>query len=370
MELIVNNKWLKASVSTAFDVTGQEHLVIITKATWAIPGEGQRPRPIAPVEFSYSDQYRGEPGVSSLIYGNDFALHKPACDVLFDAYAHSPTGQPVKTLSAGFQIGSLTKAIQVHGTRYWRQNLGIMSLSTAEPFTRMPLHYDLAFGGSLVRTPTDANSTVDTYLPNPIGIGWASSHTRKQLVNQRAPSLEYATDMIKRWNGNHRPAALGAIGSHWQERAQFAGTMNEHWQKNIFPFLPEDFDSRFHQAAPHDQQMPYPEGNETVILINLMQNRPRVEFQLPGIGFMPVRILRKDYSSELLQAVADTLFFEPEEKRFSVVWRTKTPLRKNLREIDCVAAGKVSAEWWRNRSMGTDDCVTCGNNKPAGTLLS
>lgn len=64
MELIVNNKWLKASVSTAFDVTGREHLVIVAKATWTIPGEGQRPKPIDAMPFSYSDQYRGEPGVS------------------------------------------------------------------------------------------------------------------------------------------------------------------------------------------------------------------------------------------------------------------------------------------------------------------
>lgn len=298
-----------------------------------------------------------------LIYGNDFALHKPTCDVLFDACAHSPTGQPVKTLGAGFQIGSLTKVIQVHGVRFWRQHFGMMSLSNAEPFTYMPLHYDLAFGGSLVREPDDANSMVDTYLPNPIGSGWASSYTRKQLINQRAPSLEYAEDTIKNWNGKHRPAALGAIGSHWRERAQFAGTMDEQWQKRVFPFLPEDFDTRFHQVAPRDQQMPYPIGGEPVVLINLMKDKPRIEFQLPAIGSMPVRVLRKDYSSELLHAVADTLFFEPEENRFSAVWRTKTPLRKNLREIDCVATGKVSAEWWHNKMMGTEGCETCGKNK-------
>ena len=361
MELIVNNKWLKASVSTAFDVTGQEHLVIVTKASWRIPAEGQRPKPIEAIDFCYSDKYTGESGLSAMVYGNDFALHKPACDIIFDACAHS--SKPVKELMAGFQLGAIKKVIRVHGTRHWKQRLGMLFLSDAEPFTKMPLHYDNAFGGCLVHKPDDANSAVDTYLVNPVGTGWATTRTRRQLTNQRAASLEFPDDAIKNALGNHRPAALGAIGSHWQQRSQFAGTMNEHWQKNVFPFLPEDFDARFHQVAPQDQQMPYPTSGEQVVLINLMENRPRVEFQLPGIGSMPVRILRKDYSSELLQAVADTVFFEPDENRFSVVWRTKTPLRKNLREIDCIAAGKVSAEWWHNKMMGTDGCETCGKNK-------
>ncbi|MGV8834857.1 DUF2169 family type VI secretion system accessory protein [Cellvibrio sp.] len=361
MELIVNNKWLKAAVSTAFDVTGQEHLVIVTKASWRIPAEGQRPKPIEATNFCYSDKYTGESGLSAMVYGNDFALHKPACDIIFDACAHSAT--PVKELMAGFQLGSIKKAIRIHGIRYWKPRLGMLFLSDAEPFTKMPLHYDNAFGGCLFHKPGDENSAVDTYLINPIGTGWATTRTRKQLTNQRAASLEYPEDVIKSALGNHRPAALGAIGSHWQQRAQFAGTMDEHWQKTIFPFLPEDFDSRFHQVAPEDQQMPYPTGGEQVVLINLMENRSRVEFQLPAIGVMPVRVLRKNYSSELLNATADTLFFETEKKQLSVVWRTRLPIQKNIREFSCVAVGKISPEWWRQRSLGTSDCVTCGKNK-------
>lgn len=360
MELIVNNKWLKASVSTAFDVTGQEHLVIVAKATWTIPGEGQRPKPIDPMPFSYSDQYAGEPGLSAMIYGSDFALHKPACDIVFDSHAHSAA--PIKELTAGFQLGSLTKAIRVHGNRYWKKRLGIWYLSDAEPFTQMPLHYDRAFGGCLVRKPDNAQSPVDTYLANPVGTGWATAATRHQLLNKPAASLEFLDDPIKNPLGNHRPAALSAIGSHWQERAGFAGTMDEHWQKNVFPFLPEDFDSRFHQVAPQDQQIPYPTDGESVVLINLIKNRPRVEFQLPAIGKMPVRVLRKNYSSELLNAVPDTLFFETEKNRFSVVWRTHIPIQKNIREFSCVAVGKVDADWWFKKSMGIDDCATCNKN--------
>ncbi|BFM19634.1 DUF2169 family type VI secretion system accessory protein [Gilvimarinus japonicus] len=369
MELIVNNRALSASVSTAFDVRGQEHLVIVAKASWSIPPPGQRPRPLAAPAFCYSDQYTGEPGLTAMVYGNDFALHKNACDIIFDACAHTPQGKPLRILEVGFRIGALAKSVRVTGERYWRQRLGIPYLTQPALFTTMPLHYDLAFGGSLSRNPKDAAAPIDTYLPNPVGTGWTSKHTRNQLANQRAPSLEYPTDAITHGQGKHRPAALGAIGSHWRQRAQYAGTMDEHWQKNIFPFLPEDFDERFHQTAPHDQQMPAPQGGETVILANLVKNRPHIEFLLPAVGPMPVRVLRKNYTTETLSAHADTVFFETEKNRFSVVWRSHTPLQKNLREINCVAVGKVSQQWWQSRVMGTDNCEPCNNQENNGDNL-
>ena len=65
--------------------------------------------------------------------------------------------------------------------------------------------------------------------------------------------------------------------------------------------------------------MDYPCGGEQVVLRNMMLGRADVRFALPKLDGMQVRALRNDYSSETLAAVVDTLYFEPEEQRFSAV---------------------------------------------------
>ena len=56
------------------------------------------------------------------------------------------------------------------------------------------------------------------------------------------------------------PMALGPLGRGWAQRACHAGTYDERWLKDDFPFLPKDFDERYYQAAPEDQQIPHPKG--------------------------------------------------------------------------------------------------------------
>ncbi|MBN6151684.1 DUF2169 domain-containing protein [Xanthomonas sp. AmX2] len=42
-----------------------------------------------------------------------------------------------------------------------------------------------------------------------------------------------------------------------------------------FPFLPQDFDNRYFQAAPDDQQIPCLRGGEDVLLLNLTPRSAR-----------------------------------------------------------------------------------------------
>lgn len=190
MQLIAPSEHLDVSVSTAFDVQGREYAVIVAKASWSIPTSGQRPKPLVPFPLAKADDYAGEPGLSALRYGNDMALFKPRCDIIFDACAHAPQGKPTKELIAGFRVGAATKLVKVIGNRYWRKRLGFLTLSDAEPFQSIPLHYDRAYGGSLAFEGKKGAQMADTYLPNPAGCGWAGKHTAQQLDNTPAPNLE------------------------------------------------------------------------------------------------------------------------------------------------------------------------------------
>ena len=64
---------------------------------------------------------------------------------------------------------------------------------------------------------------------------------------------------------------FGPLAAHWQPRVQWGGTYGDKWAKDRQPLLPEDFDERFFQSAPEDQQAPtYLKGGEAVELVKLL----------------------------------------------------------------------------------------------------
>jgi len=104
MQLVIGSKNLNSETVVALDSSGREYLVVVTKATWSIPQSGKRPRPLPPEALEDSDVFVGDAGVSSMLYGSDFARFKPKCDILFNAHAYAPNGEPVRELVAGWQM--------------------------------------------------------------------------------------------------------------------------------------------------------------------------------------------------------------------------------------------------------------------------
>lgn len=357
MEILIASKHLLAEVSTAFDVRGQEYLVVVAKASWQIPQAGQRAYPIAPQALAMADIFVGEAGQSAMLYGEDFVRYKAQCDVLWHAHAHS--AQPVPHMQAGWRVGTLQKVLQVHGPRQW-EDAG-QTIGQANLFTRMPLHYGFAFGGTRA-FESGGDALCEAFADNPDGCGWAGPHTMQQLVGQAAPNLEAVNAPVQRADGPYQAMAFSALAKHYLARRQYGGTYDEQWQKEVFPFLPDDFDERFYQCAPLDQQIPYPRGGEQVLLWNLMAKRPLVEFNLPRLDHLRLRILRSDYSIEEPQMVVDTLYFEPDEERFSAVWRCSVPIRRKIQEFTTLAFGHVNSQWWEDKTTGVADCINCSND--------
>jgi len=357
MQLHVGSRHLAADVAVALDAAGREHLVIVAKATWAIPDPGQRPRPLPPQPIVLADEYHGEPGASAMRYGADMARFKPRCDVIFDACAHSPQGQPVNELQAGFELGGLRKMVRVLGPRRWRRQVGGWTLSAPEPFVKVPLTAAYALGGTH-SCEQRGQQVVEAHLHNPSGRGWAGRQSLKQLDGQGAPQLEHPDHPVTRPDTPLPPCALSAVGRHWLPRRRHAGTHDDHWRRDVFPLPPADFDERFHQVAPEDQQMPYPVGGEKVHLVHLMPDRPALAFDLPRLDIQ-VRVLRADYRQEAPIAVVDTVFFEPDQRRFSVVWRASVRQQRSIQEFREVAVGSIDPVWWRQRVAG--GCAGCGD---------
>jgi hypothetical protein len=373
MELAIGSKYAIADITVAVDKTGQEHLLVVIKQTWQIGANGKPPRPAKAVPLEYADLHVGEPGESPPLYECDFVLKKNRCDVLFNATAYAPDDKPLTHLAAGYRIDVHQKAVRIVGPRFWKKTLIGVQATDPKPFTTMPLHYGLAFGG--VRPRKKGNQELfDTYEQNPVGTGYAATQSDPELVGMPLPCLEPFDPKIKLLSSPteaYPAVALSAVARHWLPRRQYSGTYDAKWKRDVFPFLPEDFDERYNQAAPEDQQIPYPQGGEQVTLMNMMRGRREVSFKLPKLNNMPVRVLLTNYTAKQVQAVADTLYFEPDEERFSVVWRASVPVKRGTKEVKAIAIAGVCKNWWEAKIKGAAGCTNCAKKHAAnGTAPS
>lgn len=345
MEL-VNATRMVAGFNLGLEPSGRELLVVVVKGTFTLPREGQR-LDMYPEQLplTTSDTFTGEPGLSAPLLEVDYAPRKHFCDVLLSGAAYAPDARPVTRLPVGIRIGDWQKTFSVVGDRVWRMGTTGARASDPKPFTRMPISYDFAFGGRDVRHPDPEKHA--WYAANPAGRGF-HRHLRGEWVDgSPLPNTEETGVPVTRPDGDYRPMALGPLGRSWPERVRYAGTYDQRWLDDHFPFLPPDFDERYYQAAPADQQIAFPVTGRRVVLANLSADGRR-EFDLPAFD-APVTIFPKSGPREELKATADTIAFEPDEERFTISWRVARPLRKSVFEIGQILIGRPGREWWLER---------------------
>lgn len=328
--ILVNATKMEADYTVGVGTDGRELLVVAVKGTFVIPRDGEEPKLAeAQVPLVMSDAFTGEPGISAPLYEVDFPPRKPRCDVLLNGTAYAPRGKPVERVNVSLRVGSLVKSFDVVGPRVWQAGILYCDGSEPEPFTVMPISYNNAFGGA---DKTDDDPPREYWYPlNHVGVGYHRDVSAHHLDGKPLPNTEEACRPITKPNGKYRPMAFGPIGRAWQPRVQWAGTYDENWIDNVRPFLPADFDEQYYQAAPVDQQMEYPRGGEEVELINLVP-QGRSGFHLPRVAVVVASFYRNGAAHENV-AVMDTVLFEPDLRRFMLVWRATIPLRRNMFEI-------------------------------------
>lgn len=347
MELI-NSTRMTAGCTVGMEPSGRELLVVVVKGTFRIPTEagarlqldeeGQGP-------LVTSDEFFGEPGRSAPKYEVDFAPCKRRCDILLNGHAYAPDGRPAERLTVGLRIGAWAKSFAVVGDRAWFMSGGARATSPT-PFTTMPISYDYAFGGTDQRHPDSARH--HACMTNPSGRGFHKHLVSEWLEGSPLPNTEEIGVETRHPEGPYRPMSFGALGRHWEPRSRYAGTYDEQWLERVSPFLPADFDEQYYQAAPLDQQLPLPLGEQQVSLLHLTPDTHR-EFTLPHFD-APIHIFPRRGEREDLKACLDTVLIEPDLERVTMTWRVARPLRKNLLEIAQVLVGRKGAEWWQQRA--------------------
>jgi hypothetical protein len=335
----VNETELQAGWTLGFEPDGRELLVVAIKGTFLILKDGEEPvLAETQVPLTEADEFTGEPGLSAMRYETDYAHRKPRCDVLLNGCAYAPGGRPAERVTVAMRLGTMTKSFDVVGDRVWD---GYSSTPTPPmPFEQLPITYDLAFGG--VDVDVNDPEKIATYLKNPIGVGYYPLTRGKSLAGKPLPNTEEIGHPVRTTSGNYLPMSFGPVGRNFKSRFPLAGTYNKEWLESKAPFWPDDFNYLYFQAAPADQQIPYPKGGELLILKNLSPQGV-TKFQVPCMS-MPLLFIHPRGKDLQVNAVIDTIVIEPDKAQVMLTWRTSLPLRRNCFEIKQLVVGAAAME--------------------------
>lgn len=334
MQISTNTTGMQAGLTVPVDKEGRDHCVVVVKGTFAIGKDGKAHLAEEQAPFVYADVHYGDPGTTSIKYECEFAPFKPRADVIVVGHAVSPGERPVAEVLVRLEVGAVKKQVKVVGDRRWEKGMTGLRASSPVPFSKIPLTFDRAFGGS---DHSHENPRYQgTELRNPIGVGFHLNSDSDAIAGTLLPNLEQPKEPVRKWSDTPPPAGFGIIGRGWQPRIAYAGTYDEKWLNECCPFLPQDFDPQYFLSAPADQQLPFFQGGE-VVRCTHMTAKGTLLFTVPSVEVPIVyRFRDRDVQTE---SKLDTLVVEPDAQRFLAIWRASILVGRKLTALREVVVG-------------------------------
>jgi uncharacterized protein YjbI with pentapeptide repeats len=275
---------------------GQLAATFIVKQTFRLSAAGP---PVASDEPAFlSGELASDDG--SIVYTSDFVPYKPRADVLLIGSAHAPGSTLVRALRVSLRVGTLTKSLAVVGDRPRRAVTG-----DAQPaaFIVMPLTGARVLG--------DAD---------------------------RLPNIEHFDAQAASQSPDANPPGFAPLADTSPTRTVLAGTYDQTWLKQGWPWFPSDFDWEYFNAAPLDQRLAgHLVGDEVLAFENLNSQHPLYRTRLPALRAR-VFVERQRADGALVFAEVamqlDTLTILPNDESCTLVWRGLTAARSlKLREF-------------------------------------
>ena len=314
-----------------WDRTGAEQLVMVLKATWVLGQDGSlvlkdEQAPVCP-----ADEFLDEPGSSSIIQEAELGPVKPGTDIFLTGSAKA-TRPNTRVMDIRLKIGDLGRTARVFGPRHWGRRLGRPRISDPAPFETVPLLWENAFGGQDLSA---GNEKHHSWQPdNPVGKGYRSKKSKADWLDTLLPCIENPQDLLGGPDQKPSPAGFGPVGRHWQPRVKYAGTYDDAWMDERMPFLPDDFDDRFHNAAPAGLVAPgYLQGGEMVEVTGCTLERT-VQFALPALEtFGLVKI--KDQPT-VVKLPLNTVTIDSDLMELRLLWKGAAPVHGKVNDIELV----------------------------------
>jgi hypothetical protein len=309
------------------DARGSQVWVVVVKATYTIDAGGATRMAADQEPVATAPAWLGEPGRSSLRRESELVVEHPGTDVTFNATAHAPGGRPAPHVDVGVTVGAARRLLRVFGDRVWQKKATGLARSAPEPFARMPIVWERAYGGTAVDPQTGA---VAMDGRNPVGRGFAPEPSL--LEGKPLPNVEDLAHQIDSWRSRPAPAGLGALAPGWSPRSERGGTYDEDWRRTRMPLLPKDYDPRFHQSAPPELVCEAPlRGGEEVRTTGLVPEG-ELAFRLPRVHLGVETLVRGDW---LFQRVRlERVIVEPDERRLVMVWGSRLDCGTRGRDVE------------------------------------
>lgn len=327
MELVNETPYMAERVALQ-SRDGRDALVVMVKGTFRATKGGQLAPDDQQMPIQMADAYYGAFSESSIKYESDIVPFKKNTDLVMLGEAYAPGGRATQ-VDVSLSVGSLRHTVRVFGDRFWQKGLMGPRISPPQPFEKIPLRYENAFGGRDL-SHEDA-SKHEQEARNPVGRGFRARHSKRSLYETRLPNLEDPAALIQNAEDRPDPTGFGVIGRYWQPRATFAGTADDTWMKTRCPLVPEDFDARYYNGAhPKLTYDGFLQGHETVTVLNA-STEGRFLLTLPGRTPRAHLVTTREKTPLALEL--DTLIIAPDEARAVILWRGMADVHNRLHQI-------------------------------------
>ncbi len=310
-----------------FDRHGNETLLVAIKATYDFFAGGTdlaaEQRPIV-----HADEYLGDELTTSIRVATDLLPPRPSTGVTLFGQAVSTEGE-ARSMQVGLRVGDLTCRALVMGDR-----LGFGQINNPQPFQTMPLIWENGYGGfdSSNSDPTKHDALQD----NPIGKGFMASASKLSPDEVPLPNIEHPEAPLEGPRRGGKAVGFCPQPPAWLARRKYAGTYDDHWQKERLPLLPEDFDDRFLQCAPAALTADrYLSGQEPVTLLG-MTPEGRIDFQLAAEP--PTLGVRLHKTGKLSHPDLESIHIDTITRQVHLTWKSAINIQGQAESFRSVEA--------------------------------
>ena len=237
----------------------------------------------------------------------DAGMAKPKVEVLVAGDVCAPGNHPVRSLVVNLELGPIHKRLIAFGRRWWQHGPDGPVMSDPEPFERVRLGWENAFGGP-------------EFADNPVGKGVDARKRMRQREPAELPQIESPESLIVEIDHHPAPASFGPRAEDAPARRGFAGTYDDAWLRDDFPNPAQNFDWRFYNAACPDQQTDAElSGDEPYRITSMHPDHREICGRLPG--FRVRGFARQGAAFRELPMRCDTVWFFPNATMGIVLFR-------------------------------------------------
>jgi hypothetical protein len=324
---LVNTTPLAAALNVASLAGRAERRGLLTvKATFRLGARGAELDTKDPLPILARD----EPTALGLLPRDDVPRRDGRCEVLLLAAAHAPAQAPVQRMTVSLSIGAARRELLVTGDREWAGEGPSAVPGAPEPFRRMPLVWERAFGGT-ASVLVDEDSPLDFVDPrNPYGKGFDAAGPARELCREwRAPppypvlpparllpNIEDPAAPVTRWDDAPEPCcwatAPAGVDLHLLRAAR-------SFDRERPPPIEEVTAPRVSYRAHPDLVLDIPPPGTRVLALGVRPLGEPFDFALPDLRVHADYVVGSYRGRRALKL--ETLVLLPEEGRFYMVLR-------------------------------------------------